>query len=346
MNLINLKVNKEHKQINTTEFMQLQPNFLNRDSKTRAETSEAHMKFNIFLPWHGEVVLVRLTKDITYGINVYKKGETHVMDANTRQNYWKNNSTVLPDKLNATIYYIDNYNDYKALYESFDSITSVETKSQAAYTYMTTKYGYTPKATKLKKCKILTDLALAAHMYDSKKYFRSAVPRDMLEEYVDLYFEEYKWLDQTVNLDTEKVWDSHMKCAFIVAAKKWKTGLKRTKLEEAALRIQSKIDGLDQTKNDSVSKIIREFFTNSKGCKYKKETNWILGPNDKGALDARQTVSFILYHLEVFIENKQEKRTFPLQAFTWWETFLRQPNVQNTGSSKPSYNSLNNFFGI
>ena len=117
--------------LKTQDFLTLDKHAIERPYRKRLRKMKKH--FDKKLKTVTDVAIIVSTKDIGGDFNdtpiSIKKGEVHKLDAHTRGLDWEQKlaqGIEVPEFLMCTVYEVDSWDEYTALYYSFDSSDSAE----------------------------------------------------------------------------------------------------------------------------------------------------------------------------------------------------------------------------
>lgn len=187
------------------EFLDL-PNFpINRDVEHRAV--KAVTRFAKLMHKHAEVDLLHYTGDTVKNPAIFIKGQTYVLDGNTRHHVWKKhyrehqavNSNItqlaVPREVSVRVYEVNNVEEACNLYYIIDSADAVETK-QDKITGAFRAENILDKLTntKLKRGVVGTALNIGAP-YGPKNDHRTPGVNDLIDQ-VSCLKDQIVWMDK------------------------------------------------------------------------------------------------------------------------------------------------------
>lgn len=305
------------------EFLELPEVPMQRDTEERSKTTKVKkMLSGEVLAVHLDVALIELTEDCVYYNKKYLKGHRAIVNGCTRRYYWYHRlSKNIPEKVYATIYKCSNMEAVREIYNTFDSPDATERKKEKLYGILCGLFDFEPTCTKLLKGEFLSALNLSCHYLSPKEYNQPSASVDQLPHQVKHYIEEIKAFDKICV--HPKNWDQALVAAAFMSLKLY--GTKNVKLLDCLGRIDRRAMNTMTSERDGATHICSEWQTNIKFPI--KGTSW----DKPGGL--KETVSFALYWIKIFIEDK----TLSQPGYNWNETgktWFDQYNITNKNLSK------------
>lgn len=135
-----------------SDFLKLNPIPINRDShlrvyKRKKDFDTAYLKnFETVLTEVAIGIVITDFADANTGFH-YSVGDWFIIDGNTRQHYWKQNSNIAEkhkDGLTAKLHYLTNMDDVTNYYYSYDNNKAVE-KSTEILQGLKNRYNWSPR---------------------------------------------------------------------------------------------------------------------------------------------------------------------------------------------------------
>jgi len=285
------------------EFFNLPAVPMQRDTIGRASKPKVKRMLRILKAPHLEVSLIELTKDCFYYGKKYKKGFRAIVNGNTRKHYWVNSLTnAVPTHVNSTIYYCDNMEEVRDIYNMFDNPDQSEKNQEKLYGILSGLYNYEPVSSKILKGEFLTALHFACYKLDPSKYSQANIKSEDLPFEVKEYIEEIKAFDSICF--TPKNWDQALVCSALMCLKKY--GLNNARLLELFDRIDKRKMDTTQAERDGATHICFEWDTGERFPV--KGTSWY----KPGGFS--QAIPYILYWVEKFMADKKQ-----MQIGKGWE---------------------------
>jgi hypothetical protein len=313
--------NVKMEQMSIEDFLQLPEVPMQRNTEGRASKIKVKKMLRILKAPHLEVSLVKLVKDCVYYGKKYKKGWTAIVNGNTRKYYWVNNLTdKIPNNVNATIYFVENMEEVRDIYNMFDNPDSSERNQEKLYGILSGLYNFEPNCSKVIKGEFLTGLHYACYKLDPAKYNQPNIKSENLPFEVKEFIEEIKVFDKICL--TPRNWDQALVCAALMSLKRY--GLSNLKLMECFKRIDQRQMNTTVSEQDGATHICLEWKTDEKFPS--KGTSWNR-PN--GFSD---TVPFALYWIEKFMQDKKQMqfgRGWETTATTWFDEYHKMNNNLN-----------------
>lgn len=303
-------------QMDIEDFLKLDAVPMQRFTEGRAKTTKVKkMLSGPTLPVHLEVALVELTKDCVYYGEEYPKGYVAVVNGNTRALFWRNGlSKNIPEYVHATIYKVEDMEEVRKIYNTFDSPDSTEMKKEKLYGILSGMFDFQPTCSKLIKGEFLSALNIACHFLNSKNYNQPSVTVDNLPYQVKEYIDEIKAFDKICK--TPKNWDQALVASALMSLKLY--GTNDAKLLDCFDRIDRRAINTTVSERDGATHISYEWQLNNKFPN--KGTSW----DKSGGL--KETVSFSLYWISKFMEDKKLSQpgfNWDITAKHWFDDYNR-----------------------
>lgn len=299
-------------------FLSLPPVPQQRNTISRAKKKSTQDMLKSLHPSHLDVGVVELTKDCLYYGKKYKKGERFTVNGNTRSYYWKNGMTnAIPTHVNATIYKVDNMEQVREIYNTYDNPSATERNQEKLYGIIYRSYDYTAQSSLVEKGAFLTALQYACYCFDPVAHTLKA---DNLPFKVKEYIEEIKAFD--VICKSPKYWDQALICSALMLLKLY--GTNNAKLNEFLRRIDGRCMDTTKAERDGATHVCLEWSNNEKWKT--KRTNF----KTEGSLI--ETVPFILYWAEKFIQDKKQTQLgggWEKKAEDWFKQYNATNNALN-----------------
>jgi len=328
MKKINFDNKVKFEQLSIETFLELSEVPMQRDTEGRAVKQPTIKMLKKLLAVHLEVAIVELTKDCTYFGILYKKGCRFIVNGNTRAYFWLNKLTDnIPEKVNATVYYVENMEEIRAIYNTYDSPTAVENTQAKFYGILSGVYGYQPTSSKLKKGTILTGLYCACNLKDSQAFLDGKPKEEVLPILIREYFEELKMFDKICTVYGN--FDSALSCAALMILKKYKDRPRELpKAIEFLERVGKRHTDTTQAERDGVTHVSVEWTIDPKKAMFK---NRRAATGGMGGM--QETVPFVLYWAEKYIAGKKQSKLgngWDKIHLTWFDEY----NAMNNSLAK------------
>ena len=316
------KVNFDKKvsvmEMSIEEFLSLPPVPMQRDTEGRIKKAEKMLKK--LLPVHLDVAIVELMKDSEYFGKKYKKGDRFTVNANTRAFYWLNGlSDAIPEKVFASIYSVDDMEEVRKIYNTFDSPDATEKTQEKFYGILKGVYQYQPISSKVQKGEILTALIYACNCLDPVKYSFSGKKQpkeEILKFLIGEFIEEIKIFDKLIQYP--KQWDAALTCAALMILK---THNQNPKAIEFLERVEQRVIDTTKAERDGVTHVSLEWTSNAKFAVRRAAFS------KPGGM--QETVPFVLYWAEKYFSDKKQ-----LQVGSNWDkthiNWFKSYNKMNT----------------
>jgi len=154
------------------------------------------------LPTHLEVALVK----VNFSDGYYERGKLYSINGNTRKEIWcENLFQQSPDFLYATIYFANNRTEIEEIYNSIDSVKSVESvgdKISGQYR----ANNFVPQSKKFKTRGIARPIQLAYLCYNNGATTTSSVTEIQNKKEYEFFKDELEFLDDKfIQLNNDKV---------------------------------------------------------------------------------------------------------------------------------------------
>jgi hypothetical protein len=318
---INFDSTVKREDIVIDEFLLIPEVPMQRDTETRAYTKKTRKMLEKLLSVHLEVSLIELIKDCTFYGKKYKKGSRFIVNGNTRRFYWLNGmSDKIPEKVYSKIYLVQDMEEAKAIYNTYDSPDATEKTQEKFYGILSGVYGYQPVSTKVTKGVILTALGYACKLLNNQKFVdvESRPKAEVLPIIIGEYIEEIKMFDRLVQKDGQ--WDSALTCAALMILKKYGN---HPRAIEFLQRIESRKKNTEQAERDGATHVSEEW--DSKKPRFQ---NRRAAKSGHGGL--QETVPFVLYWAEKFIADKKQRNTgggWDKMHITWFDDYKSRNNA-------------------
>ena len=319
----------ESRYMDIKEFFAIRKNPKQRHTLTQAKKNK---KLRKFVQMHAtdQINIGKLTRDM----QVYddeleqwvtlKAGTLILINGHTRQYVWKHGmSDVYPEEVYVHIHEIDSLEDNELYYDSYDSSYACEKNNQKIFGELQ-QLGFTPESKKLTSGSILTGLNFAYHVHNND-HTSITVNHEFFAEQCLFFLEELKALDKLFLNKNLSNWNQPKIATFLCGAKRYGTTDKL--FLKFFQHITSRVGGtntqIESGKYDGATHVNIKKWSGNK-------TIWGNG-SDEGF---HETVSFNLYWLEKFMEDKKLS-----QAHSSWRN-----QTKDWGDKCASRQTIVNFF--
>jgi len=317
----------ESRYIDIEEFFAIRKNPKQRHTPTQARKNK---KLRKFLPIHAtdQINIGKLTRDMQVYDNeseqwvTLKAGTLVLLNGHTRQYVWKHGmSDVYPKEVYINVHEIDSLEMNDLLYDSYDSSDAVEKNNQKIYGELQ-QLGFTPASKRMTSGGILTGMNFAYHVHNNK-HNSMTVNHEFFTEQCDFFLEELKGLDKLFLNKNLSNWNQAKVATYLCGAKRY--GISDPLFLKFFTYITSRLGGtntqIDSGKYDGATHVNTKKWQGNK-------TTWGNG-SDEGL---HETVSYNLYWLEKFMEDKKLSRTHPSwrnQTKDWEDKCVNRKTIVN-----------------
>jgi len=281
------------------EFFAIRKNPKQRHTPTQAKKNK---KLRKFLPMHAtdQINIGKLTRDMqVYDSELaqyvtLKAGTFVLLNGHTRQYVWRNGmSDKIPEEIYANVYLIGSPEENDLLYDSYDSSHALEKNNQKIYGELQ-QLGFTPSSKRMTSGNILTGMNFAYHVHNND-HKNVTVNHEFFAEQCAFFIEELKGLDELFLNKNLSNWNQPKVATYLCGAKRY--GVSDPLFLKFFTYITSRLGGtntqIDSGKYDGATHVNTKKWQGNK-------TIWGNG-SDEGL---HETVSYNLYWLEKFMENK------------------------------------------
>ena len=334
-NVLNLEFNNSFydsiskEKMNVDEYYEIPPVPFQRFTEGRAKSPKVKKSLSSLRPEHLDVQLAELTEDSEYFGTHYRKNSVFIINGNTRKYFWQNNMTdMAPSFVFVTRYKFKTMEEMRKSYDTFDSMDAVERNQEKVFGYFVRVHNFEPKCSKLQKGEIVCGLNFASTIFDPSMFNQPNIKPENLAPQIGVFIEEIKAFDKICK--NPKSWDQALFSAAILSFKLYGTNNER--LLECLDQIDRRAMNTMEAERDGATHIVDEWVKNSRFPN--KTTTW----NKPGGL--KETVSFAVYWINRYVENKKLK-----QLASNWKTTLDTLFIEYY-KTKNFPNNMNNIFNI